>query len=194
MENPADLLYAHRAKPYSSELELRLTDRELIAEKGKSRQAYRLDKLERIRLSFSPRNTSKLTFVCEVRASDGSSVTFDNLNWKSLIETERLDAPFRALVLALIERASRANPKLTLEAGVGPVKFNVMRLIGFGLVGTLVGATVYAAAGGNTVVAFGALALGIYLASWLWDFLSRNQPRAFTADAVPENVLPKPLP
>lgn len=193
MENPVDLLYAHRAKPYSSELELRLTARDLIAEKGKSRQAYRLDKLERIRLSFSPRNTAKLTFVCEVRASDGASVTFDNLNWKSLIETERLDAPFRALVLALIERASRANPKLTLEAGVGPLKFNVMRLVGFALVGTLVGATVYAATKGNTVVAFGALALGIYLARWLWDFLSRNQPRAFTADAVPENVLPKPL-
>lgn len=193
MENPVDLLYAHRAKPYSSELELRLTDRELLAEKGKSRQAYRLDKLERIRLSFSPRNTAKLTFVCEVRASDGASVTFDNLNWKSLIETERLDAPFRALVLALIERASRANPKLTLEAGVGPMKFNVMRLIGFGLVGALIGATVYAAAGGNSFVALGALALGAYLARWLWDFLSRNRPRAFTADAVPENVLPKPL-
>lgn len=193
MENPVDLLYAHRAKPYSSELELRLTDRELIAEKGKSKQAYRLEKLERIRLSFSPRNTAKLTFVCEIRASDGSSVAFDNLNWKSLIETERLDAPFRALVLALIERASRANPKLTLEAGVGPVKFNVMRLVGFALVGTLVGATVYAGAKGNTVVAFGALALGIYLARWLWDFLSRNRPRVFTADAVPDNVLPKPL-
>ena len=193
MENPApDLLYAHRAKPYSSDLELRLTARALMAEKGKSQQTYALDKLERIRLSFSPRNTSKLTFLCEVRAMDGSSVKFDNLTWKSMIQTERQDVDFRAFVLALIERTATVNRSVRLEAGIGTLKFNLMRMIGFGLIAALAGATIFSATKASYTVAVGSFGLTVYIALWLRDFLTRNQPRAFTASAVPGNVLPAP--
>lgn len=192
MENPDTALrYAHRAKPFSNELELHLTERELIAERGKSRQVFPIGRLERIRLSFTPRNTARLAFTCEVRAEDGKSVRFDNISWKSLIETERHDVEFRAFILALVARAAHAKPGVKLEAGIAPLRYQVMRLLGISIVAALAGAAVFAGSHSNYIVALASLGLTVYLANWLREFLTRNRPRSFAASDVPDNILPK---
>lgn len=200
MENPdADLLYSHRAKPYSSDLELRLTRRELQAEKGKSKQAYPLKDIERIRLSYAPRNIVKLAFRCEVRAKDGASVFFENFTWRSLVAIDRQDEDYRRFIAALVQRASTASKDIRLEAGIHPLKFAVTRFFGFGLIAALAVATGYfaffvsgLANSVHLMYAGLAAAVALYLANWLRDFLTRNQPRVFTADAIPETVLPPP--
>lgn len=195
MENPnTDLRYAHRAKPFSNELELHLTARELTAERGKSRQVFPIGRLERIRLSFTPRNTARLAFTCEVRAEDGKSVKFDNISWKSLIETERHDEEFRTFILALVARAARAKPGTKLEAGIAPLRYRVMQLLGIFIVAALAGAAIFAGSHSSYIVALASLGLTVYLANWLREFLTRNHPRSFTASTVPENVLPQITP
>lgn len=200
MENPdADLLYSHRAKPYSSDLELRLTRRELQAKKGKSKQAYPLKDIERIRLSYAPRNIVKLAFRCEVRAKDGASVFFENFTWRSLVAIDRQDEDYRRFIAALVQRASTASKDIRLEAGIHPLKFAVTRFFGFGLIAALAVATGYfaffvsgLANSVHLMYAGLAAAAALYLANWLRDFLTRNQPRVFTADTIPETVLPPP--
>lgn len=192
MENPATTSrYAHRAKPFSNELELLLSERELIAERGKSRQVFPIGQIERIRLSFTPRNTARRAFTCEVRAEDGRSVKFDNMSWKSLIETERHDPEYRAFIAMLVERAARARPGVKLEAGIAPLKYRVMQALGFALVAALVGAAIFAGSYSSYIVALASLGLAVYLATWLREFLTRNRPRSFSANAVPEAVLPQ---
>lgn len=189
MEN-SPLTYSHRPKPFSNELELRLTGTELIAERGRSKQAYALDKLERIRLSFKPRNIARLAFTCEVRAQDGNSVTFDNISWKSLIDIDRPDAAYRAMVSTVIERAVKANPAIRLEAGIAPLRYRVMQALGLVLGVGLVAMVYLALQNAAYPIAIFALGLGAYLFFWLGDFLRRNRPAVFSAGAIPERVLP----
>ena len=203
-EQPTNVLYTHRAKPYSSEIVLCLGKRELQVEKGKSKQSYPLDKLERIRLSYAPRNISRLTFVCDIRARDGNSVTINNLDWKSLIQVEKVDPGYRAFVDALVTRAATLNPKIQLEAGCGIVRYRLTQAIGFGVIGALIiAACYYGGLLGNfkgveepanehagKLLAGGSVALAVYLGLWLKTFLTRNRPRSFTAQAIPESVLP----
>ncbi|MCA1999731.1 MAG: hypothetical protein LDL25_08075 [Hyphomicrobiales bacterium] len=192
MPDPEPLAYAHRGKPYSAETQLTLDTGSLIAERGRSRQVFALDRIERIRLAFTPRNTARLAFTCEVRAADGRSVRFDNLSWKSLIETERLDRDFRTFVLALAARARAANPATRLEAGVTRLRHRLMLVFGAGLVLALIAAAVIAAGKGSALVMLFAIGLAAYLGFWLRDFLIRNRPRSFTPEVPPEGVLPAP--
>lgn len=191
MDNPAaEIRYSHRAKPYSSHIDFTLDAKSLTAEKGRSNKIYPLDKIERIRLSYTPKNICRLTFLCEVIATDGQSVRFDNLDWKSLIAVERENAAFRAFVTALVTRAKAANRKVILEAGCNRLRYRFTQVIGFGLIGALGLTGLYAAGQAQVVVAGGAFALAVYLFIWLREFLGRNRPRPFEAEAIPENLLP----
>lgn len=198
MENPdADLLYSHRAKPYSSELELRLTARELFAEKGKSKQSYPLAEIERIQLSYAPRNIIKLAFRCEVRTRNGASVTFENFTWRSLIGIDRQDEDYNRFIGVLIQRASAASRGIRLESGINPIRFAVTRILGFALIAALISATVYfafflekLADSIHLLYAGIAATSAIYLTAWLREFLGRNRPGVFPADTIPEKVLP----
>lgn len=188
------LRYSHRAKPFSSELELELTEQELIAVKGRSRQVFPLGSIEYIRLEYSPRNVARLVFRCSVRATDGRSVTFDNLNWLSLIQTERRDADYTAFVTALAERAT---PTARREAGAVPIRFHLVQIIGWLTIALLFGSAGYFllrpdgfGSFVSRVYALIGVIFGGYLTIWHLEFLKRNRPRPFKAGAVPAEVLP----
>lgn len=184
------MIYAHRAKPFSNELELRLDGRSLAAEKGRSTQNFVLSGLERLRLSYSPRNAIRHAFTCELRASDGKSLKFDSISWKSLIDAERRDTEYRDFVTALVRRAAAVNPGLRLETGIGAWRYRLMLVLGFAIIAALLASTVFVALRSGWVMALITLGLAAYIGLWLREFLTRNRPRLFTPDALPEAVLP----
>ncbi len=128
-------------KPFAAELELELTAYELIATRGRSVQRFPLTAIERVTLRFSPRNTAHRAFACTVRATDGKSVTFDSLSWKSLIETEKQNDDYTRFVSALCARAEAARPQVELVSGVPSWKFWGMLVAGIGVLGGLVAIT-----------------------------------------------------
>ncbi len=191
MENqPKEMIYAHSPKPFAGALFLRLTGDQLIVERGTRSNTLLLAGLESIRLRYSPRNTARLAFTCDIRAKDGRKARFDNISWKSLLETERLNTEFRGFVQELVARAARANPHLRLERGVAPLRYWLMVGTGTLLVAGLIGTIAVALWQATYMVALFAAAMTAYLAHWLWDFLTRNRPGRFTPEAVPEAVLP----
>lgn len=185
------LLYSHRPKPFAAELELELTAYELTATRGRSVQRFPLTAIEKVQLVFSPRNTAHHAFACSVRATDGKSVKFDSLSWKSLIETERQDENYTRFVSALVERAATSSPKTCLQAGVAPFKFWGMLVMGIPVLAALAGVAAYAFA--NTGFVSGLLAIGlfVYLGFWMRDYLMRNRPELFAPGQIPARVLPK---
>lgn len=186
------LTYMHRPKPYSAELVLSLDGAHFTAERGKSRQTFPLGAIERVRLSFTPRNTARLAFTCMVRSKDGRSVTFDNLSWKSLIETERLDRDYRGFIAELIARAAAANGAIILEAGISPFRHRMMMIFGAAMMIALAVAAYVGAREGSLLVLAFAAGLAAYLGFWLRSYLGRNRPRRFGAKALPDGVLPDP--
>jgi hypothetical protein len=191
-ENEAEerMRYAHRPKPFAAELDLTLTHHHLTAERGKSRQIIPLAGIERITLTFSPRNIARLAFTCHIRATDGRSVKFDTISWKSLTDVDRQDEAYRAFITALITRARAVNPGIIFHAGLANWRFRAMLVMGILLGLAMAGAGVNAAQNGNMPIALFGFGLAAYLAWWLRDYLTRNRPTPFTAEAVPPGVLP----
>lgn len=189
--NPTQTMhYSHRPRAFAKPLDLVLDHACLIASRGKTRETMHLAAIAAISLQFTPKNASYRCFSCKIAMKDGRRLTFHNVNWVSLVSAQRQDPEFRALVLALIERASRANPQLVRKAGVSRLHFAAMALFGVGLFAALVAASVFAAQHSGPIVAFGAISLVVYLGFWLRDYLRRNQPGEFVAEAVPDRVLP----
>ncbi|MFY8155338.1 MAG: hypothetical protein ACOVLI_00575 [Rhabdaerophilum sp.] len=186
----ATILYSHRPKPFAAELELELTAYELIATRGRSIQRFPLTGIERVTLRFSPRNTAHRAFACTVRATDGKSVTFDSLSWKSLIETEKQNNDYARFVTALCERAEGARPQVELLAGVPPWKFWGMLIVGLGILAGLVAVAIYSSIDRSWFAAGLAVALFAYLSFWMRDYLTRNRPARFRSGAMPSLVLP----
>ncbi|MCU0817698.1 MAG: hypothetical protein MUF11_00130 [Beijerinckiaceae bacterium] len=184
------ILYSHRPKPFAAELELELTAHELIATRGRSIQRFPLTAIERVVLRFSPRNTAHRAFACTVRATDGKSVTFDSLSWKSLIETEKQNDSYARFVTTLCERAERARAEVELVAGVPPWKFWGMLVAGIGTLAGLLAIAGYSVSDKSWFAAGLAVALFGYLGFWMRDYLTRNRPARFRSGAMPSLVLP----
>ncbi|MBN8534327.1 MAG: hypothetical protein J0L51_09560 [Rhizobiales bacterium] len=188
------ILYSHRPKPFAAELELELTAFELIATRGRSVQRFPLTAIEKVTLVFSPRNTAHHAFACTVRATDGKSVKFDSLSWKSLIETEKQNGDYTRFVSTLCERVEAASPKAVLHAGVVPFKHTGMLVMGIAMIVGLAASSIYAFRTQSAVIGGVALFMLAYLAWWMRDYLTRNRPRAFKASAIPPSVLPATSP
>lgn len=208
------ILYEQRPKPYSHALELRLDRAALRGERGKSNQSFPLAAIEKITLTYTPRNVARHTFRCDVQAKDGRSVRFENISWRSLIEAERLNAGYNQVVRALIDRASRANPKLILQGGITPFRYWFMLIVGVALTGALIGTVIYALGADaalpnleksipieNTIfrifgrwsnlLALFSSGLAAYIALWLREYLTRNRPRTFRPEAIPDALMPE---
>lgn len=185
-----EIRYSHRPKPFSSDLDLRLDGKSLFAERGRSKQEFALKGIERLRLSYSPRNTAKLVFRCDIRASDGKTMRFDNLSWMSMIQTTRQDGDYARFVEALVARTASAGGTPAFEAGIGMVRYRFMQVAGYGMIVALSFAAIFAASRSSYIVAIACFALGLYLVWWLLEFLTRNKPRGFTPDAIPLGVMP----
>lgn len=189
-EAAARMAYAHRPKPFSSELELTLLQDTLRAEQGRSNQNVPLKAIRRIDLAFTPKNAAQRAFTCTLGISDGRTVKFHNISWKSLVEVQRLDAGYSRFVRALVREVADANPDVALHAGVSPWRYTLMIVTGCAIVLGVVGAAIYAMARQGTLVGLVSLGLGAYLAYWLRDYLARNRPRVFTPAAIPPEILP----
>jgi hypothetical protein len=204
---PADPAFAHRAQPYSAPSTLWLEGAELHVEKGRSKQVFPLGALESIRLMYAPRNIARRAFACHIRARDGRSVRFTNLDWTSLIEVELVDAAYHAFATALVRRAAGLTPDIRLEAGCGWLRYRLTQGVGFALIGALIISALYyggfpdhagfirasataADRQAGNLLAGGSLALAAYLGFWLNAFLVRNRPQRFTGAAIPPAVLP----
>lgn len=184
------LAYAHRPKPISSGLELVLLQDSLRAERSRSSQSVALKAIERITLSFTPKNTAQQAFTCALLVSDGRTIKFHNISWKSLVEVQRLDAEFTGFVRALIQKVATANPRVELRAGVSKWRYSLMMVSGAAIIIGLTTAAIYAMARQNTIIGLMSLGLTVYLGFWLKGFLSRNRPRLFTPETIPPEVMP----
>jgi hypothetical protein len=154
-------------------------------------QRFPLTAVEKVTLVFSPRNTAHHAFACIVRATDGKSVKFDSLSWKSLIETEKQNADYTRFVSALCERAEAMSPNVTLHAGVAPFKHMGMLTMGIAMLIGLAGSSIYAFRSQSALTGAVALFMLAYLAWWMRDYLTRNRPRPFRASDIPPSVLPE---
>lgn len=147
--------------------------------------------IRRVRLSFRPVNLLNYRFLTEIWTHKGPKLEIASASWKSMVQQERLDGPYRQFVLELHQRLLRAESTARFQRGSpvalywpGVAVFAAASLAMAGLfVRTLQMGTLGAA-----------LFVGGFLLLFIWQagtFFTRNRPGTYRADAIPEAVLPR---
>jgi hypothetical protein len=186
-----DPTYSFKSSLMGAGFEFRLAIDALEWRRGGQAGRVPYDRIRRVRLSFRPMTMQSYRFLAEVWSAGGPKLQIASTSWKSLVEHERFDAPYRAFVIELCRRIGAAKNPALLETGSpawiywpGVVVFVAASL---GLAGLIVRALMTEIWGGAAFVA-GFLALFLWQAG---NLFRRNRPGTFRPDAVPPQVLPK---
>ena len=193
-EEPAardDLVYAYRPSLIGAASEFKLTADALEWSVGRRAGRVPFGKIRRLRMAYRPANMQAHRFVTEIWAEGAPKLQIVSSSWKSMLQQERLDKSYSAFIAELHRRLAQAGAMPRLDQGSNRPLFwlSVIVFVGveLGLAGLVVRALQADANGGAAFVA-------IFLALFLWqggDFLRRNRPGVYRADALPPLLMPK---
>jgi hypothetical protein len=193
--NPADddtplPFWRQRPRPIGFEIAYRLKGDVLEIDSTRKVDQVRLSAVEQVRFIYAPSNVSSKGFRTQLRLSDGRSITFGNLSWRSLTDIERDDARYHAFVSALSAAIMRANPKARFLAGKPYLLWLALTLAGGGAMVMLTFFSLRAFQQGATAAA----GLGLVLAAasfWqVWPMIRLNRPRDLATGEIPDDLVP----
>ena len=185
------IAYSYKSSLVGAPFELKMTPGALAWGQGGSSGRIPYGRIRRIRLAFRPTTMQTYRFVTEVWPADGPKILIASTSWKSMVEHERLDGPYRAFVTELCRRAGAAGGLAVFETGSPAVVYWLGVAVFAGASLAFAGLIVRAL---QTAAWSGAAFVAAFLGFFLWQagsFFRRNRPGTFPPDAVPELVLPR---
>ncbi|AZO78404.1 MULTISPECIES: hypothetical protein [unclassified Bosea (in: a-proteobacteria)] len=182
--------WRQRPRPIGFEIAYRLKGDTLEVDSTRKVDQVRLSAVEQVRFIYAPSNVSSKGFRTQLRLSDGRTITFGNLSWRSLTDIDRDDTRYHAFVTALSAAIVRANPKARFLAGNPYLLWLALALAGSGAMVMLTFFSLRAFQQGATAAA----GLGLVLAAasfWqVWPMIKLNRPRELAAGEVPDDLVP----
>src|SRR5687768_6933684 len=109
--------YTHAPRPIAAPVSFRLSGDRLTVDSGRKLQEVRLGPVEEVRMTCETRGFTRKAFRTKLRLKDGRSVAFSSVNWRSFVESQRLDEEYRAFARAVTQAVADANPEARFVAG-----------------------------------------------------------------------------
>lgn len=190
-ENPGDepqkTHYAYKASLAGTAHRFELRDDGLVWSMFGRSGVWPYDKIAAIVLSYRPNAMQPGRFRTDIQNADGKWLKIYSTSWQTSALMQRQDRAYRAFIDELHRRLPAAT-KLTggvsraaYAAGLSIVALVLVALAALAIRGLVVGQF----AGVLFMVGFGALF------TWkVGGFFRRNRPLTYTADQLPENLLP----
>src|SRR5262245_35362129 len=149
--------------------------------------------IRRLRMSFRPTGMQPQRFVVDLWGEGAPKLQIASSTWKSITEQERLDQSYSVFVKELHARISDAAGPARFLQGSSPLIY-WPSLVVFVVVALALAALVVRALRADALS--GAALVAAFLALFVWqggNFIRRNRPREYRADALPKDVMP-PMP
>ena len=182
--------WRQRPKPVGYEIGYKLVGDSLEVDRTRRVDSVRLSAVEQVRFLYAPGNISSKGYKTQLRLSDGRTVTFGNLSWRSLTDLDRDDARYHRFVTALSAAIARANPRARFVAGRPKPLWLGVAAVGALSMLMLAAFTLRAFQQGATNAGL----LGILLVAasfWqVWPLVNLNRPRELATGEVPANLVP----
>jgi hypothetical protein len=144
-----------------------------------------------VRMAYRPVSMQSQRFLTEIWAEGGVKMTIVSTSARGMMEQERLDGPYTAFIVELHRRVAHAGGRTQFVQGFNPLLYwaGVVMFAAAGL--GLAGLTARAA---QASLWLPAAFIAAFFAFFLWqggNYFSRNRPRAYSPDSLPEGVMPK---
>ncbi|MBN8921342.1 MAG: hypothetical protein J0H62_11985, partial [Rhizobiales bacterium] len=79
--------------------------------------------IRRVRLAYRPVSLQLHRFTMEIWADAAPKLTVSSSSWRTMVEQQRQDAPYKAFVRALHDRIARSGAEPRLQAGLANFAF-----------------------------------------------------------------------
>jgi hypothetical protein len=187
---PAALTYRYGPKPAAPPVALTLTPATLVVDSGRRVDNVRLGAVEQVRLTYAPRSFGQNAYRTKLTLSNGKTVVFASVNWKSMVEAERQDEVYTPFLRAVLLAVAGANPKARFLAGKPSTAWFATGVLGAGTLAAILLLIARALqAGSYGAAAIGAL-IGIVGIVQIGPMLWLNRPGSFDPRRPPEHLLP----
>ena len=182
--------WRQRPKPVGYEIGYKLAGDTLEIDRTRRVDSVRLSAVEQVRFLYAPGNISSKGYKTQLRLSDGRTVTFGNLSWRSLTDLDRDDARYHRFVTALAAAIARANPRARFLAGRPKPLWLGLAVVGALSMLMLAVFTLRAFQQGATNA--GLLGILLIAASFwqVWPLVNLNRPRELATGEVPDTLVP----
>lgn len=186
----ASLRYAFKASLIHSAYQFELGGDALSWQIGNRSGTWPLASIRTVRLSYRPVSMQARRFRADIQNDRGQQISILSTTWQTVALMQPQDNDYRAFILALHSRLHAIGSKAEFVAGLKPwlyrTAISVLALVGCAIAGMFVRALWTGLwAGALFVVAFAAL-----LVWQVGGFIRRNRPRRYTADNLPDDLVP----
>lgn len=186
-----DVVYAYKPSLLGAAHEFRLAGDGLAWRVGARTGRIPYADIRRIRLAFRPITMQSYRFVAEIWSASAPKLVIASTSWRSMVEQERLDGPYKGFIAELHRRLIARQSGVSFESGTVPFVYwaglGLFIVVSLALAGLTARAVQAGAVTGGIFVA-------IFLAAFLWqagNFFRRNRPGTYHPDAIPAAVLPR---
>jgi Domain of unknown function (DUF1772) len=182
--------YAYKASLIGAAHRFELTDRGLSWRIGRRSGIWPYDRISAIRLSYRPVSMQSRRFRADIESADHGRIAILSTSWQTAALMAPQDRDYRAFIRLLHARMKQAASQATLTGGLRP------RIYAAAVVLLVLVAMAMAALFIRAIMTgewAGALFLVGFAALFGWQiggFISRNRPRAYAFDDLPEALLP----
>jgi len=182
--------YAYKASLIGAAHRFELTDEGLSWQIGGRSGVWPYAGISAIRLSYRPVSMQSRRFRADIESAAHGRITILSTSWQTAALMAPQDHDYRALITQLHARMKQTASNATLTGGLRP-RIYVLAVVLLILVAiAMAGLFIRAVAVGEWA---GVLFLVGFAALFAWQiggFVSRNRPRAYTFDRLPEALLP----
>jgi len=186
----ADVTYAYRPSVLGATWTFVLRGEVIFWDTGRKSGRIPLRSIRRVRLSFRPLAMQAVRYRAEIWSQGSPKIEFVSSSWKSMVEQERLDGPYRTFLIALHARLAATGATARFEQGVPAAIYwcglAVFVAVSLAMAALIVRALEAKAWGGAAFIA-------AFLALFLWQagvYFRRNRPGHYRADALPADLVP----
>lgn len=182
--------YAYKASLVGSAHQFALEDDAIVWQAGRRSGRWRYADVVGLRMSYRPMSMQTRRFRTDIEHRGGERIVVMSTTWQTVTLMVAQDRDYRAFILELHQRIAAQGHSVMLAGGINPVVHTIgllgVALISIAIAGLLARAIATGAYGG-------ALFIAGFAALFAWQiggFLTRNKPRRYTFDALPQDLLP----
>ena len=182
--------YSYRGALVGSGWHFKLTENGIDWSTGTRSGHVAFENIRRIRMRFRPMNMQANRYVTELWADGAPKLTIVSTTLKGLFDQPRLDTEYTAFVRELHRRVAASGAVARCTRGNHPLLYGPAVVL---YVAILLGLAILAVRAVQSDVKAAALFIVAFAGLFAWqggNFLRRNRPGLYRADAPPAELLP----
>jgi len=189
-EAASGVRYAYKASLVGAAHRFELNDEGLCWHIAGKSAVWPYAEISGVRLSFRPVSMQSRRFRADIESAGRGRIALLSTSWRTSVLMAPQDRDYRAFIVALHRRMAEAGSNAVLIGGLKPrvymAALGLLTLVAIAMAGLLVRAVV-------TGEFAGILFLASFAALFIWQvggFVTRNRPRVYTFDHLPQALLP----